>query len=131
MRPVRRGRSHRVRRFRQVSASARAAKACGSASAAGGEGERPRRGGEQKLARGDALLRSSEHEALRGPDEEPRSNDPSDVSRRLRRRQPALRRIQAGERSEEHTSELQSLAYLVCRLLLEKKKLMEHMVLEY
>src|SRR2546423_12474976 len=28
----------------------------------------------------------------------------------------------AGDRSEEHTSELQSLAYLVCRLLLEKKK---------
>src|SRR5205823_7750279 len=26
-------------------------------------------------------------------------------------------------RSEEHTSELQSLAYLVCRLLLEKKKI--------
>src|SRR2546425_6468958 len=31
----------------------------------------------------------------------------------------ALRRM---GRSEEHTSELQSLAYLVCRLLLEKKK---------
>src|SRR5687767_15668175 len=30
--------------------------------------------------------------------------------------QPAI------DRSEEHTSELQSLAYLVCRLLLEKKK---------
>src|SRR2546425_2681402 len=29
---------------------------------------------------------------------------------------------QAFARSEEHTSELQSLAYLVCRLLLEKKK---------
>src|SRR5205823_12624385 len=29
------------------------------------------------------------------------------------------------KRSEEHTSELQSLAYLVCRLLLEKKKLEE------
>src|SRR3989441_9669151 len=29
-------------------------------------------------------------------------------------------------RSEEHTSELQSLAYLVCRLLLEKKKIAEH-----
>src|SRR2546425_7013738 len=29
------------------------------------------------------------------------------------------------QRSEEHTSELQSLAYLVCRLLLEKKKI-EH-----
>src|SRR2546425_5445752 len=28
----------------------------------------------------------------------------------------------ARPRSEEHTSELQSLAYLVCRLLLEKKK---------
>src|SRR3989441_8864200 len=29
-------------------------------------------------------------------------------------------------RSEEHTSELQSLAYLVCRLLLEKKKTKKH-----
>src|SRR5687767_15710871 len=29
---------------------------------------------------------------------------------------------QTPSRSEEHTSELQSLAYLVCRLLLEKKK---------
>src|SRR5438045_7611537 len=28
----------------------------------------------------------------------------------------------AGQRSEEHTSELQSLRHLVCRLLLEKKK---------
>src|SRR2546425_12757670 len=28
----------------------------------------------------------------------------------------------SNQRSEEHTSELQSLAYLVCRLLLEKKK---------
>src|SRR5205823_14208460 len=36
-------------------------------------------------------------------------------ARRLRRR-----------RSEEHTSELQSLAYLVCRLLLEKKKNQGH-----
>src|SRR2546425_1574632 len=30
--------------------------------------------------------------------------------------------LTAAQRSEEHTSELQSLAYLVCRLLLEKKK---------
>src|SRR2546425_2247065 len=30
--------------------------------------------------------------------------------------------VALGLRSEEHTSELQSLAYLVCRLLLEKKK---------
>src|ERR1041384_5427525 len=36
-------------------------------------------------------------------------------------------------RSEEHTSELQSLAYLVCRLLLEKKKtnLIHHLVILY
>src|SRR3989441_535030 len=32
------------------------------------------------------------------------------------------KRLRARARSEEHTSELQSLAYLVCRLLLEKKK---------
>src|SRR2546430_10174554 len=31
-------------------------------------------------------------------------------------------RLDAGERSEEHTSELQSQSNLVCRLLLEKKK---------
>src|SRR3712207_7650816 len=37
------------------------------------------------------------------------------------RRRPAARRG-AGDRSEEHTSELQSRQYLVCRLLLEKKK---------
>src|SRR2546425_1769589 len=33
-----------------------------------------------------------------------------------------IARLAEQERSEEHTSELQSLAYLVCRLLLEKKK---------
>src|SRR3712207_7418272 len=36
------------------------------------------------------------------------------------RRDPA--RVAAASRSEEHTSELQSRQYLVCRLLLEKKK---------
>src|SRR5687767_3277605 len=38
---------------------------------------------------------------------------------------PRIRRVLTAHietRSEEHTSELQSLAYLVCRLLLEKKK---------
>src|SRR2546425_12127592 len=35
-------------------------------------------------------------------------------------RDRALRRRPRARRSEEHTSELQSLAYLVCRLLLEK-----------
>src|SRR2546425_7369104 len=32
------------------------------------------------------------------------------------------------DRSEEHTSELQSLAYLVCRLLLEKKKKIDEQI---
>src|SRR5205823_10941869 len=42
---------------------------------------------------------------------------------RGRWRLPAAGQVDgAGRRSEEHTSELQSLAYLVCRLLLEKKK---------
>src|SRR2546425_8613632 len=36
-----------------------------------------------------------------------------------------------GMRSEEHTSELQSLAYLVCRLLLEKKKKLNIIVIQY
>src|SRR3712207_7949691 len=35
-------------------------------------------------------------------------------------------RITSGSRSEEHTSELQSRQYLVCRLLLEKKKTVKH-----
>src|SRR2546425_6967591 len=47
------------------------------------------------------------------------------LARHVRRRGQRARgdgRALATERSEEHTSELQSLAYLVCRLLLEKKK---------
>src|SRR2546425_4467538 len=49
--------------------------------------------------------------------------DPFDDVARDRAR-PADHHALAGSlgRSEEHTSELQSLAYLVCRLLLEKKK---------
>src|SRR2546425_2232449 len=41
------------------------------------------------------------------------------------RGRPFSRAARVGTRSEEHTSELQSLAYLVCRLLLEKKKTSE------
>src|SRR2546425_4379102 len=40
----------------------------------------------------------------------------------LHRGDERRRREPVADRSEEHTSELQSLAYLVCRLLLEKKK---------
>src|SRR5258707_3494589 len=39
-----------------------------------------------------------------------------------RTRSPAVASRLASVRSEEHTSELQSRQYLVCRLLLEKKK---------
>src|SRR2546425_7504367 len=42
--------------------------------------------------------------------------------RRAHRKRSKGRHGGLGPRSEEHTSELQSLAYLVCRLLLEKKK---------
>src|SRR3712207_8518553 len=37
-------------------------------------------------------------------------------------------RVLVGARSEEHTSELQSRQYLVCRLLLEKKKIINVML---
>src|SRR5947209_12478153 len=49
----------------------------------------------------------------------PRQDHPAALSRQsLCQFQVVLR----GDRSEEHTSELQSRQYLVCRLLLEKKK---------
>src|SRR2546425_3500918 len=58
--------------------------------------------------------------------------EPHRVAGECQHRDPAARELidhrqrlaaRLGEtRSEEHTSELQSLAYLVCRLLLEKKK---------
>src|SRR2546425_3553437 len=54
-----------------------------------------------------------------------RSADGSDADRTPAAEPPAgrdLQRRRSQDRSEEHTSELQSLAYLVCRLLLEKKK---------
>src|SRR2546425_2829618 len=43
----------------------------------------------------------------------------------ISKRELEISRLQA-TRSEEHTSELQPLAYLVCRLLLEKKKKKDH-----
>src|SRR5205823_13828020 len=55
----------------------------------------------------------------------PRVEDVGDDRERRRQYRGAAdahQRAGGDERSEEHTSELQSLAYLVCRLLLEKKK---------
>src|SRR3989441_2816296 len=55
-----------------------------------------------------------------------RGHDTQEPDLGLRMAERAAQRPAAGvlaaSRSEEHTSELQSLAYLVCRLLLEKKK---------
>src|SRR5437879_563612 len=51
-----------------------------------------------------------------------RTDDPL-LQLALRRGPLAFARNVKEERSEEHTSELQSPMYLVCRLLLEKKKL--------
>src|SRR2546425_9731405 len=50
------------------------------------------------------------------------SSRSSATSRRGSWSSPCRDRCPSRSRSEEHTSELQSLAYLVCRLLLEKKK---------
>src|SRR2546425_5001164 len=56
------------------------------------------------------------------PDQRPvAAGQPRSLPRRPRHL-PGLSAERPRRRSEEHTSELQSLAYLVCRLLLEKKK---------
>src|SRR5690348_17356180 len=70
------------------------------------------RAGERSVAR-DADDRS---DLARGLGREPRRRR---VARAVERSAPARLR---GDRSEEHTSELQSPVHLVCRLLLEKKK---------
>src|SRR2546425_4892049 len=69
------------------------------------------------------LFRSEEAEVPRrgpgeGTDETPTRHPGEHGAERIRRDG----RPDHEARSEEHTSELQSLAYLVCRLLLEKKK---------
>src|SRR3712207_7809743 len=55
-----------------------------------------------------------------------RAAQPSSVLRpaRTRASETVTSASSASRRSEEHTSELQSRQYLVCRLLLEKKKLL-------
>src|SRR3712207_8475685 len=64
----------------------------------------------------DRCRRSPDNAAiLPWPGRRPRAAD--EISR-VRRYSPSL----SQKRSEEHTSELQSRQYLVCRLLLEKKK---------
>src|SRR5438045_6634012 len=55
-----------------------------------------------------------------------RSTRRSRASSERARPMHAFRRPAPAMRSEEHTSELQSLRHLVCRLLLEKKKHITH-----
>src|SRR5258706_7920918 len=52
------------------------------------------------------------------------------VGQRVSQESRARRHIARPERSEEHTSELQSLTNLVCRLLLEKKNKYSHLTKE-
>src|SRR2546425_3508760 len=80
------------------------------------------------------LFRSRDGERHLAERDEMRDQSPDDPGGALARLLPGLadqldeqreaRQVPLGPapRSEEHTSELQSLAYLVCRLLLEKKK---------
>src|SRR5258708_15979269 len=56
------------------------------------------------------------------PDSTPSPRGPA-ATRRPRSRPTATTRPRRWHRSEEHTSELQSPDHLVCRLLLEKKKI--------
>src|SRR3712207_7390672 len=71
---------------------------------------RARQGGDQvgQDAAHRRLVHAHQHRVLEG------------VAQHLRRLRVVLR-----QRSEEHTSELQSRQYLVCRLLLEKKKIIQ------
>src|SRR2546422_7677248 len=55
----------------------------------------------------------------RGPGPDPEDRDEKPEQREAGNR---LEHVRQPERSEEHTSELQSRLHLVCRLLLEKKK---------
>src|SRR5687767_15779113 len=61
------------------------------------------------------------HSILRNSPLPPRTAIPPPSPRRQ-----SLRLAEKAARSEEHTSELQSLAYLVCRLPLEKIRRKEH-----
>src|SRR2546425_6655279 len=70
-------------------------------------------------------VKAEHHREERQPDQQ---RGPAQARRKQLQRAPPRRSRRCGRgrrqrpRSEEHTSELQSLAYLVCRLLLEKKK---------
>src|SRR5688500_19702454 len=78
------------------------------------------------------LFRSQAPQAARGAQaRRPRQGRPRDLPDRVGSGGCARRRAAGGvrppgDRSEEHTSELQSPCNLVCRLLLEKKNVSDH-----
>src|SRR3712207_7600282 len=72
------------------------------------------------------LFRSRVEKVATGePGREQRGHAPNGGQQSAPARQPPPGR-EEGERSEEHTSELQSRQYLVCRLLLEKQIFLEN-----
>src|SRR3712207_7868113 len=77
------------------------------------------RSAQQEGERQRALVEGAEHDRLVDLEGGEPVHQPED---RLARDRSGLRVDPRRPRSEEHTSELQSRQYLVCRLLLEKKK---------
>src|SRR2546425_4060747 len=94
-----------------------------------------RRFGSHRTTLGDDEQRAREQTSVARTPRPPRSPRRPQADRRYRQGFATISRISrrsvslyttvvySDTRSEEHTSELQSLAYLVCRLLLEKKKI--------
>src|SRR5205823_13073822 len=79
--------------------------------------------GDHRALHSFPTRRSSDLNAAATPDALPRVLAPGPGSGpQIEAGLPRPQQPRASVRSEEHTSELQSLAYLVCRLLLEKKK---------
>src|SRR3712207_7943185 len=77
----------------------------------------------RSLAERDERERQDDLEQRERRQGDPAGAQPAQRARPPRQRQQDERgQRDAHERSEEHTSELQSRQYLVCRLLLEKKK---------
>src|SRR5205823_8677084 len=92
------------------------------ASRAGDQGDGARRPRHPRDGLRRGALAGGAPRARCGPRAGETAQDPGDPGRgRAGGAPPRLADLNGG-RSEEHTSELQSLAYLVCRLLLEKKK---------
>src|SRR3989441_6048654 len=68
-----------------------------------------------------ASPKAADHQAARGM-RRADSDELATIGQKVYPAPPSAPSRMISKRSEEHTSELQSLAYLVCRLLLEKKK---------